>query len=114
MNYYAIVDQDKKITQLFGWGDNRPLPQDYPHPENTNIIGIPGNFAEEIQAKWQDADVYVKDIGVLMDSTKDYAEYFTDVAKEVQQTSPTMEDLQKQVADLQSQIEEMKMNGTNS
>ena len=111
MNYYAIVDQNKKIIQLFGWGDNRLLPAGYPHAEGTNIIGIPQNFAEEIQSKWQDTDVYIKDIKVLMDSTKDYTEYFTDVTKEVQQASPTMEDLQRQIADLQSQVEEMKANG---
>ncbi|PRR84734.1 hypothetical protein [Clostridium luticellarii] len=108
MNYYAIVDTNRKIIQLFGWGDNRPLPAEYPRPENTNIIGIPQNFAEEIQGKWQDTDVYVKDITVLMDSTQDYTEYFTDVAKEVQQAGPTMEELQKQVADLQTQIKAMQ------
>lgn len=111
MNYYAIVDQNKKITQLFGWGDNRPLPADYPHPEGTNIIGIPQNFADIIQGKWQDTDIYVKEITTLMDSTKDYTEYFTDVTKEQAQVLNPVEDLQKQIADLQTQIKEMKANG---
>ena len=110
MNYYAVVDASNKILQVFGWGDNRALPQDYPHPEGTNIIGIPENFAEKIQSKWKDTEVFVKDIGVLMDSTKDYTEYFTDVAKEIQQTSPTMEDLQKQMESLQAQIKAMQNN----
>ena len=106
-----MVDQDKKITQLFGWGDNRPLPADYPHPEDTNIVEIPENFAETIQNKWQDIDIYVKDIGVLMDSAKNYTEYFTDVTKGQTQASNPVEELQKQVADLQNQIKEMKANG---
>jgi hypothetical protein len=110
LKQYAIVDANNKILQVFGWGDNRVLPQDYPHPEGTNIIGVPENFAEIIQVKWQDTDVYVKDIGVLMDSTKDYGEYFTDVIKEIQQASPTMEDLQKQMESLQAQIKAMQSN----
>lgn len=113
MNYYAIVDQNKKIIQLFGWGDNRLLPAGYPHSEGTNIVEIPEKFAKEMQEKWQDSAPYIKDISAAMDSSKGYSEYFSDMPREKTEASPkfTVEDLQKQIADLQTQIKEMKANG---
>lgn len=100
MKYYAVVDNNKKIIKTFGWRDNRDLPSDYPKPEGTVIIGVPQNFAEEIQSKWQDTDVYVKDIGALMDSTKDYAYYFTETEKEQMEPTDPLAELKTQNAEM--------------
>ena len=86
MKNYAIVDENKKIIKLFGWGDNRKLHSDYPKPDGSTVLGVPENFAENIRQKWVTVNVFVENLNALMDSTKDYAEYFTET--EIEQTEP--------------------------
>lgn len=110
MSQYIFVDKTNKITALINYGKS-VLPQNYPVPENNIVLEIPTAFANIIKQKWGQVDIFVKDINTVMDSAKDYTEYFTDVTKEQTQASNPVEELQKQVADLQNQIKEMKANG---
>lgn len=84
MKRYAFINTDGTIHSIFGWGDGREFPSDYPTPTGCNIKEVNDD---------------------LIDMTYKY-DIVTDKfiinsnPPEVHMNTTTIEDLQKQVYDL--------------
>lgn len=100
MQFYAVIKENKNVERVFGWGDSRELPTDYPKPEGSTIIKIPEKFAQILQTNWITKTYTIKDPTVILDSTKNYAEYFIESDREQEVAVDPIKDLKEQNAQL--------------
>ena len=111
-DFVEINKDTKEVVSIFGWNDGRELPENYPIKENCIVLKVPKKLTKPLQGKWEVTKFYLKNMDAIFDSSKDYTEYFSSGTRELNTAQPsTINDLQKQVADLQNQIKEMKANG---
>ncbi|MBV4445300.1 hypothetical protein KM799_02600 [Clostridium tyrobutyricum] len=103
MKFIEIDKNTNEIKSVFGWNDGRQLPTDYPKQDGTTIIGIPENFASDIRLKWQKSNIFIKNTNSIIDSSKDFNDYFTETERgQVEEVDP-----QQQISDLKAQNAQM-------
>jgi len=81
-NFISVNKETKIINSVFGWGDDRELPKNYPIQDDELILKIPENIANILQNHWQTNIIKIVDTNVIFDSTADYNKYFLEISKQ--------------------------------
>lgn len=59
MKRYAFVDSSGNINSIFGWGDNRDLPEEYPIPDGCIVKEIDDDMIDNLYIYDNSTDTFI-------------------------------------------------------